>query len=72
MKSLRNIPINRRLWIVLLLAMTMLLALSLLMLREIYTEEYAAKVGKTREVVETTMGILKHYQGLEKNRCAEP
>jgi methyl-accepting chemotaxis protein len=66
MKSLRNMPINRRLWIVLLLAMTMLLALSLLMLREIYTEEYAAKAGKTREVVETTMGILKHYQGLEK------
>jgi methyl-accepting chemotaxis protein len=66
MKNLRNMPISRRLWIVLLLAMTMLLALSLLMLREIYTEEYAAKAGKTRQVVETTMGILKHYHGLEK------
>jgi methyl-accepting chemotaxis protein len=59
-------PISRRLWIVLLLAMTMLLAPSLLMLRQIYIEEYAAKANKTREVVEVTMGILKHYQGLEK------
>ena len=46
--------------------MTLLLALSLLMLRQIYLEEYAGKAGKTREVVEATMGILRHYQGLEK------
>ena len=66
MNSLRNMPISRRLWIVLLLAMTLLLALSLLMLRQIYLEQYAGKAGKTREVVEATMGILRHYQGLEK------
>ncbi|WP_454835449.1 methyl-accepting chemotaxis protein [Pseudomonas lini] len=66
MKSLRNMPISRRLWIVLLLAMTMLFALSLMMLRQIYTEEYAAKEGKTRQVVEVTMGVLEHYHGLEK------
>ncbi|WP_447791634.1 methyl-accepting chemotaxis protein [Pseudomonas farris] len=67
MKSLRNMPISRRLWIVLLLAMTMLFALSLMMLRQIYTEEYAAKAGKTRQVVEVAMGVLKHFHGLEKN-----
>lgn len=66
MKSFRNMPISRRLWIVLLLAMAMLLALSLSMLRQIYMEEYAAKANKTQHVVEATMGILKYYHGLEK------
>ena len=66
MNSLRNMPISRRLWIVLLLAMTLLLALSLLMLRQIYIEQYAGKAGKARSVVEATMGILRHYQGLEQ------
>lgn len=65
MKSFRNMPISRRLWMVLLLAMTMLVLLSLLMLRQIYAEEYDAKAGKTRDVVETTMNVLKYYNGLE-------
>ncbi|TWC18473.1 methyl-accepting chemotaxis sensory transducer with Cache sensor [Pseudomonas sp. SJZ085] len=66
MKILRNMPISRRLWIVLLLAMTMLLLLGLTMLRQIYIEDYAAKEQKTRQVVEVTMNILEHYHGLEK------
>ena len=67
MTTLRHMPISRRLWIVLLLAMVMLFALCLLMLREIYAEDYAAKAGKTREVVEATMSVLRHYQGLESS-----
>ncbi|WP_072339226.1 MULTISPECIES: methyl-accepting chemotaxis protein [unclassified Pseudomonas] len=65
MKSLRNMPISRRLWIVLLLAMTMLLALGGFMLQQIYKEEYEAKTVKTRQVVEAGMGVLKHFHELE-------
>ena len=67
MKSLRNMPVTRRLWIVLLLAMTMLFAISVFLLRQIYIEEHEVKAGKTRQVVEATMGILKHFHGLEKS-----
>ena len=65
MKNLRDMPISRRLWLVLLITMLMLVTLGILMLRQIYIEQYAGKAGKTREVVEATMGILRHYNGLE-------
>nr|WP_204126539.1 methyl-accepting chemotaxis protein [Pseudomonas ogarae] len=66
MKTLRNMPISRRLWIVLLFAMIMLLLLGLTMLRQIYTEEYTAKEDKTRQVVEVSMNILEHFHSMEK------
>lgn len=67
MKFFRNMPVTRRLWIVLLLAMTMLLAISLFLLRQIYIEQHDAKAGKTRQVVEATMSVLRHFHDLEKN-----
>lgn len=67
MKNIRNMPISHRLWMVLLITMLMLVTLGILMLRQIYVEEYESKAGKTREVVEATMGILRHYHGLEKS-----
>lgn len=67
MKFLRNMPVTRRLWIILLLAMTMLLAISLFLLRQIYIEQHDAKAGKTRQVVEATISVLRHFHDLEKN-----
>ncbi|CAH0264406.1 methyl-accepting chemotaxis protein [Pseudomonas brassicacearum] len=65
MKSLRNMPVSRRLWIVLFLAMTMFVALALFFLRQIYVEEYQSKANESRRVVEVAEGILKHYHALE-------
>lgn len=65
MKSLRSMSISRRLWLILLVAIAMLFALGLLMLRQIHEDLYHAKAEKTRHVVETASGVLAHYQGLE-------
>lgn len=65
MKTLRNMSISRRLWLILVVAVVMLFALGLLMLRQIHGDLYQAKAEKTRHVVETAEGILTYYQGLE-------
>jgi len=65
MNSLRNLPISRRLWLILLSSVVMLLALAGLMLQQIHGDLYQAKALKTRHVVESTLGILKHFHGLE-------
>lgn len=65
MKTLRNMSISRRLWLILVVAVVMLFALGLLMLRQIHSDLYQAKAEKTRHVVETAAGILTYYQGLE-------
>lgn len=65
MKTLRNMSISRRLWLILVVAVVMLFALGLLMLRQIHGDLYQAKAEKTRHVVETAAGILTYYQGLE-------
>ncbi|GGU52051.1 methyl-accepting chemotaxis protein [Pseudomonas laurentiana] len=57
--------ISRRLWLILVVAVLMLFALGLLMLRQIHGDLYQAKAEKTRHVVETAAGILTYYQGLE-------
>ncbi|NRH28586.1 methyl-accepting chemotaxis protein [Pseudomonas sp. MS19] len=65
MTRLRSIPINRRLWLILILAILMLAGLGSAMLEQIHTQLYAAKSEKTRHVVESASGILRHYQALE-------
>ncbi len=65
MKTLRSMSINRRLWLILVVAVVMLLTLGLLMLRQIHGDLYQAKAEKTRHVVETAAGVLAYYQGLE-------
>jgi methyl-accepting chemotaxis protein len=65
MNSLRNLPISRRLWLILLSSIAMLLLLAGLMLRQTHADLYEAKALKTRHVVESAMGILRHFQGLE-------
>ena len=65
MKGLRNIPISRRLWLILLTSVLMLLVLTGLMLKQNHDDLYAAKALKTHHVVETVAGILRYYQGKE-------
>lgn len=67
MNSLRNLPISRRLWIILLSAIVMLLALTGLLLKQNLDELYLAKALKTRHVVESVMGVLRHYQSQESS-----
>ncbi|WP_448118592.1 methyl-accepting chemotaxis protein [Pseudomonas serbica] len=65
MLGLRNIPISRRLWLILLTSILMLLILAGLMLKQNHDDLHAAKALKTRHVVETASGILRHFQSLE-------
>ena len=70
MSSLRTLPISRRLWLILLSSIVMLLVLAGLMLQQIHGDLYKAKALKTRHVVESAMGVLKHFQGLESGGLA--
>ncbi|WP_339484189.1 methyl-accepting chemotaxis protein [Pseudomonas sivasensis] len=65
MNSLRNMSISRRLWLILIVALLMLLALGLLMLKQIHDDLYQAKRQQTQHVVQTASGILTFYHGLE-------
>ena len=65
MFGLRNISISRRLWLILLASILMLIVLAGLMLKQSHDDLYAAKALKTRHVVETASGILRHFQSLE-------
>lgn len=68
MPGLRNMPISRRLWLILLASMLMLLALVTLMLQNSYSHLYAAKVQQTRNAVENTLGVFSYFHGLEQAR----
>jgi methyl-accepting chemotaxis protein len=57
MNSLRNMSISRRLWLILVVAVVMLLALGVLMLKQIHGDLYQAKRLKTQHVVQTASGI---------------
>lgn len=65
MKTLRSMSISRRLSLILLVAVGMLVAFALLMLRQLHGDLYQAKAEKTRHVVQTAAGVLAYYQGLE-------
>lgn len=65
MNSLRNMSISRRLWLILIVAVLMLMALGLLMLKQIHDDLYQAKRLQTQHVVQTASGILTFYHSLE-------
>lgn len=65
MNTLRRLSISQRLWLILVVSMTMLLALGLLMLNQIHDDLYEGKAQKTQHVVQAASGILKYYHGLE-------
>ena len=62
---MRSLSISRRLWLILVVAVLMLLALGLLMLKQIHDDLYQAKAEKTRHVVEAASGVLDYYRQLE-------
>ncbi|MGB4074880.1 methyl-accepting chemotaxis protein [Pseudomonas sp.] len=65
MNSLRSLPINRRLWLILVVAIVMLIIQGALLLQQIHADLYAAKSEKTEHVVQSAAGILKHFHSLE-------
>jgi methyl-accepting chemotaxis protein len=65
MSSLRNMSISRRLWLILVVAVCMLLALGVLMLKQVHTGLYAGKTEKTHDLVETVSGILTYFHDQE-------
>ena len=65
MNTLRRLSISQRLWLILIVAMTMLLALGLLMLKQIHDDLYQGKAQQTQHVVQAASGILNYYHGLE-------
>lgn len=65
MNSLRSIPISRRLWLILALAILTLILQGAYMLRQIHTDLYAGKSEKIEHVVQSAAGILKHFHSLE-------
>ncbi|WP_430736428.1 hypothetical protein [Pseudomonas anguilliseptica] len=46
MNSLRSLPINRRLWLILVVAILMLIIQGALLLKQIHSDLYAAKAEK--------------------------
>ncbi|ROM70357.1 chemotaxis protein [Pseudomonas brassicacearum] len=65
MNSLRSVSISRRLWLILVVAIVMLFTLGALMLAQIHSDLYQAKVQKTQHVVQTASGVLTYYHSLE-------
>ncbi len=66
MNLLRNLSINRRLWLILLLAVGLSLALYLVMLQLIDSGLRAGKAEKIQHSLETSLGILQYFHGLEQ------
>jgi len=65
MDLLRNFPINKRLWLIPLVAIAMLFVLGLLMIQQVRTDLYKGKQVMTQNIVETARGVLTYYQQLE-------
>lgn len=65
MNTLRRLSISRRLGLILVVSMAMLLALGMLMLKQIHDDLYEGKAQKTRHVVQAVSGVLAYYHGLE-------
>ena len=65
MNSLRNLAISRRLLLILGVAVLMLASFGTIMLQQVHEDLFAAKGEKTRHVVQSAAGILKHYHSLE-------
>ncbi|MQT26948.1 HAMP domain-containing protein [Pseudomonas helleri] len=65
MNTLRRLSISRRLGLILVVSMAMLLALGMLMLKQIHDDLYDGKAQKTRHVVQAVSGVLAYYHGLE-------
>lgn len=65
MQSTRTLPISRRLWVLQALTMLMLIALSALMLVQVYNELHNGKLQQTKHLVQSAEGILQHFHQRE-------
>ncbi|ARU88216.1 methyl-accepting chemotaxis protein [Pseudomonas sp. M30-35] len=65
MNSLRSLPISRRLWLILVVAIVMLLTLGGVLLKQIHSDLYAGKAEKTQHLVQSATGVLKYFYALE-------
>lgn len=66
MNSLRSLPINRRLWLILSVAILMLAIQGALLLQQVHIDLQAGKSEKTQHVVQSAVGILEHFHALER------
>ena len=66
MLSLRNIAIERRLWLILLVAMLTIAVLMALVLLQIRAGLYGAKLYQIQTAVENTAGILQRFHHLQQ------
>ncbi|MCY1284122.1 Methyl-accepting chemotaxis protein McpP [compost metagenome] len=66
MPSLRAISIRRRLWLILIVALVMFVLQGGLMLRQLYSDLYHGKVEKTQHLVESALGVVQYFHGLEQ------
>nr|WP_052081105.1 methyl-accepting chemotaxis protein [Pseudomonas sp. ML96] len=66
MSILRNVAIERRLWLILLVALLTIALLMALALRQIHEGLYGAKVYQIQTAVENTSGILQRFHQLEQ------
>jgi len=66
MSNLRSLPISRRLWLILAVSILMLVSLGTIMLKQVHADLYAAKGEKTQHIVQSAVGILAYYQGMER------
>ena len=65
MRSLRSLPISRRLMLILAVAVAMLVALGVFMLQQIHNDLYEGKVEKTRHLVQSAGAILQNFHDQE-------
>ena len=66
MNSLRSLPINRRLWLILCVAIVMLVIQAVLLLQQSHNDLKAGKSEKTQHVVQSATGILEYFHELER------
>lgn len=67
MQFLRQISISKRLWLIFLIAVGMFFVFAALALKQSYDLMHSAKAVKTQHIVESTLGTLEYFNGLEKN-----
>jgi len=65
MQSLRNLPISRRLGLILAVSLLLLATFGGLLLKQIHTTLYTGKAQKTQHLVESSTGVLTHFYDLQ-------
>src|SRR5690606_11403284 len=65
MALLRKIRINQRMWLILIVSLASLLALTFISLNHLRNEIHSAQVTKATHLVETAHGLLAHFHARE-------